>query len=91
MAKQNSWIIVNFLTLFDFHKSQQGFAIGNGLTNPAIQYPAYPDYALENGVITKAEHDQISKSIPDCEQAAKTCGTNQLSSFPFITDAHTPL
>ncbi|KAL5158218.1 Serine carboxypeptidase-like 49 [Glycine soja] len=55
------------------HINLKGFAIGNGLTNPAIQYPAYPDYALENGVITKAEHDQISKSIPDCEQAAKTC------------------
>jgi len=54
---------------------QQGFAIGNGLTNPAIQYQAYPDFALDNGIITKADHDDISKSIPECEQAAKTCGT----------------
>ncbi|KHM98909.1 Methyltransferase-like protein 21D [Glycine soja] len=51
-----------------------GFAIGNGLTNPAIQYPAYPDFALDNGIITKAAYDNISKLIPGCEQAAKTCG-----------------
>ncbi|KAJ0961022.1 hypothetical protein J5N97_000995 [Dioscorea zingiberensis] len=29
--------------LYDF---LQGFAIGNGLTNPEIQYKAYTDYAL---------------------------------------------
>jgi carboxypeptidase C (cathepsin A) len=29
----------------------QGLAIGNGLTNPAIQYGAYSDYALLNGLI----------------------------------------
>ncbi|RZB90644.1 Serine carboxypeptidase-like 49 isoform A [Glycine soja] len=57
------------------HINLKGFAIGNGLTNPAIQYQAYPDFALDNGIITKAEHDQISQSIPDCEQAAKTCET----------------
>ncbi|WVZ20870.1 hypothetical protein V8G54_008192 [Vigna mungo] len=57
------------------HINLKGFAIGNGLTNPTIQYPAYPDFALDNGIITKAEHDDISKSIPVCEQAAKTCQT----------------
>ncbi|KAK7412973.1 hypothetical protein VNO78_04770 [Psophocarpus tetragonolobus] len=55
------------------HINLKGFAIGNGLTNPAIQYSAYPDYALENGIITKSEHDEISKLIPGCVQAAKTC------------------
>ncbi|QCE13222.1 cathepsin A [Vigna unguiculata] len=57
------------------HINLKGFAIGNGLTNPAIQYQAYPDFALDNGIITKADHDDISKSIPECEQAAKTCET----------------
>ncbi|CAN1747556.1 Serine carboxypeptidase-like 49 [Linum perenne] len=32
--------------LYDF---LQGFAIGNGLTDPGVQYKAYPDYALDNG------------------------------------------
>ncbi|RDX89530.1 Serine carboxypeptidase-like 49 [Mucuna pruriens] len=50
-----------------------GFAIGNGLTNPGVQYPAYPDFALDSGIISKADHDDISELIPGCEQAAKTC------------------
>ncbi|XP_020215288.1 serine carboxypeptidase-like [Cajanus cajan] len=57
------------------HISLKGFAIGNGLTNPAIQYPAYTDFALENKIISKANYDKISKSIPGCEQAIKTCET----------------
>ncbi|TKY72654.1 Serine carboxypeptidase 49 [Spatholobus suberectus] len=56
------------------HINLKGFAIGNGLTNPAIQYQAYPDFALDNGIITKAEYDDISKSIPDCGQV-NTCET----------------
>ena len=28
----------------------KGFSIGNGLTNPEIQYKAYTDYALEMGL-----------------------------------------
>ncbi|XP_028186343.1 serine carboxypeptidase-like 49 [Glycine soja] len=51
----------------------QGFAIGNGLTNPAIQHPEYPDFALDNKIITKAQHDDIIKSIPGCEEATKNC------------------
>lgn len=57
------------------HINLKGFAIGNGLTNPSIQYQAYPDYALENELITKADYDSISNSIPECVQAAKTCET----------------
>ncbi|TKY67171.1 Serine carboxypeptidase 49 [Spatholobus suberectus] len=55
------------------HINLKGFSIGNGLTNPAIQYQAYADFALDNGIITKVDYDDISKSIPGCEQAAKTC------------------
>ncbi|KAK9663981.1 hypothetical protein RND81_14G011100 [Saponaria officinalis] len=53
----------------------KGFAIGNGLTDPEIQYQAYPDFALDNKVITQSEHDSISKLIPNCVQAIKQCGT----------------
>ena len=54
----------------------QGFAIGNGLTNPALQYPAYPDYALEMGLITQSEHDRLKKIVPLCELSIKLCGTS---------------
>lgn len=53
---------------------KQGFAIGNGLTDPAVQYKAYPDYALDMGIIKKSEHARISKIIPVCEMAIKLCG-----------------
>jgi vitellogenic carboxypeptidase-like protein/serine carboxypeptidase-like clade 4 len=58
------------LTLYDL----QGFAIGNGLTDPAIQYKAYPDYALDMGLITKTQFNRINKIVPTCELAVKLCG-----------------
>ncbi|XP_020214530.1 serine carboxypeptidase-like [Cajanus cajan] len=59
------------------HINLKGFAIGNGLTNSMIQYKAYPDFALDNGIITKADYDNIIKLIPNCEQAAQTCETQR--------------
>ncbi|OIW05824.1 hypothetical protein TanjilG_23610 [Lupinus angustifolius] len=59
--------------LYDF---LQGFAIGNGLTNPGIQYPAFTDYAVDKGLITKEDQNRINMLIPDCEQATKSCQTN---------------
>ncbi|TVU39296.1 hypothetical protein EJB05_12709 [Eragrostis curvula] len=58
------------------HINLKGFAIGNGLTDPAIQYKAYPDYALDMGLITKAQYNKISKIVPTCEFAVKLCGTS---------------
>ncbi|MED6160901.1 hypothetical protein PIB30_055545 [Stylosanthes scabra] len=57
------------------HINLKGFAIGNGLTNPAIQYKAYTDYALDNKLITKDDQESINKMIPQCEQAIQTCAT----------------
>ncbi|KAI4334343.1 hypothetical protein L6164_019046 [Bauhinia variegata] len=59
----------------EIHINLKGFAIGNGLTNPSIQYQAYADYALDKSLINKADHDRINKLIPRCEQAIKACGT----------------
>ncbi|CAL0303087.1 unnamed protein product [Lupinus luteus] len=58
------------------HVNLKGFAIGNGLTDPAIQYKAYADYALEMGIITKGTHDRLNiLLIPACESATKLCAT----------------
>ncbi|KAL5986163.1 hypothetical protein ACLOJK_028155 [Asimina triloba] len=46
------------------HINLKGFAIGNGLTDPAIQYQAYTDYALDMGIIKQADHDRINKLVP---------------------------
>ncbi|XP_061359434.1 serine carboxypeptidase-like [Gastrolobium bilobum] len=51
----------------------KGFAIGNGLTNPGIQYQAYTDFALDTGLISKADYENITKLIPGCENATTTC------------------
>jgi vitellogenic carboxypeptidase-like protein/serine carboxypeptidase-like clade 4 len=54
----------------------QGFAIGNGLTDPAIQYKAYTDYALNMSLITESEFNKINKIVPACELAVKLCGNS---------------
>jgi hypothetical protein len=71
------------LTPFIFY-NKQGFAIGNGLTNPEIQYMAYTDYALGNGLINKDEYERINKLIPPCLKAAEKCGIT-LSFFLFLS------
>ncbi|XP_052200207.1 serine carboxypeptidase-like isoform X1 [Diospyros lotus] len=59
------------------HINLKGFAIGNGLTDPGIQYQAYADYALEMGIIKKSQHDRINRLLlPICEVAIKLCGTD---------------
>ncbi|KAL2328561.1 hypothetical protein Fmac_021988 [Flemingia macrophylla] len=68
-----SWINQSNKQKQGIHINLKGFAIGNGLTNSLVQYKAYPDFALDNGLITKADYGNISKLIPDCEQAVQTC------------------
>ncbi|KAK7257674.1 hypothetical protein RIF29_31818 [Crotalaria pallida] len=54
----------------------KGFAIGNGLTDPAIQYAAYGDFALDRGLITIEQRDSMNELLPDCEQAIKSCDSD---------------
>ncbi|XP_064943918.1 serine carboxypeptidase-like [Musa acuminata AAA Group] len=51
----------------------KGFAIGNGLTDPAIQYGAYADYALEMGIIGQRAHNSITRIYPVCQLGIKLC------------------
>lgn len=63
----------------------QGFAIGNGLTDPQIQYKAYTDYALDMGIIEKEDYDRINKVVPVCEMAIRLCGKLLVCLlFPFF-------
>ncbi|XP_059314690.1 serine carboxypeptidase-like [Lycium ferocissimum] len=52
----------------------KGFAIGNGLTNPDIQYKAYTDYALDMKLIDQTDYDEINKLYPKCQQDIQLCG-----------------
>ncbi|KAK6163419.1 hypothetical protein DH2020_000283 [Rehmannia glutinosa] len=58
----------------------KGFAIGNGLTDPEIQYGAYTDYALDNKLIQQSDYNSMRKSVSDCQQAIKLCGADGGSS-----------
>ncbi|KAL4436655.1 hypothetical protein ABPG75_003794 [Micractinium tetrahymenae] len=51
----------------------QGLAIGNGLTDPAIQYGAYSDYALMNGLIGQGMHSSLKMLYPVCRLALNIC------------------
>ncbi|GMG98776.1 hypothetical protein Nepgr_000616 [Nepenthes gracilis] len=58
------------------HINLKGFAMGNGLTNPWIQYAAYADYALDNGLISASDYKSINQMVPPCQEAIKLCGTD---------------
>ncbi|KAL0436384.1 UNVERIFIED_CONTAM: Serine carboxypeptidase-like 47 [Sesamum radiatum] len=58
------------------HINLKGIAIGNGLTNPEIQYTAYPDYALDMKLIDKSQYNDISRTASRCLQAIRACDAN---------------
>ncbi|KAL3618744.1 Serine carboxypeptidase-like 48 [Castilleja foliolosa] len=62
------------------HINLKGFAIGNGLTNPEIQYGVYTDYALDMKLISKSDHDRMNNTVLNCQKAIKTCGPDGGSS-----------
>ena len=46
---------------------------GNGLTDPAIQYGAYADFALDNQLISEAVHDRVNLAFPACRYGIEQC------------------
>ncbi|KAK4286415.1 hypothetical protein QN277_002973 [Acacia crassicarpa] len=59
------------------HINLKGFAIGNGDTDPYIQYAAYTDFALENGLINSDDYNRINKGVTPCLQLILDCGNNK--------------
>ncbi|XP_048608128.1 serine carboxypeptidase-like 47 isoform X1 [Brassica napus] len=51
----------------------KGVAIGNGLTNPEIQYGAYADYALEMKLISQSVHESLKQDYVDCQSSIRIC------------------
>lgn len=59
----------------------KGFAIGNGLTDPEIQYKYYTEYAYSNPVkplITEAQYKAQTAKIPACTYLIHGCQTTNL-------------
>ncbi|KAK1360189.1 hypothetical protein POM88_044663 [Heracleum sosnowskyi] len=61
--------------VFLVSESKKGFAVGNGNTDPASQYKAYTDFALDNKLIAITDYQRINKKIPECEKDIKLCAT----------------
>mmetsp|Transcript_4119 Transcript_4119/g.6104 ORF Transcript_4119/g.6104 Transcript_4119/m.6104 type:complete len:725 (+) Transcript_4119:208-2382(+) len=61
------------------HLNLHGMAIGNGLTNPEVQYPEYADMAFKNShhiqVIDENEYNKMSKSAGSCTALIKKCNS----------------
>ncbi|KAF5836700.1 Alpha/Beta hydrolase protein [Dunaliella salina] len=55
------------------HIHLQGLAVGNGLTDPAIQFNAYGDYAVENELISYPLRAAMSFFYPLCGLATNLC------------------
>ncbi|KAI3846922.1 hypothetical protein MKX03_016578, partial [Papaver bracteatum] len=78
--------------------SKQGFSIGNGLTEPAIQYKAYTDFVLDNGLIKQSDYTSIPRSycilMLCCNDSTKMQSLdflciNCVTTYP-IRDQHVP-
>lgn len=61
----------------------KGIAIGNGLTNPSIQYQYYPEmvynYSIQkigHPVVSLEEYEQMMGSMDECIGDIKSCQTN---------------
>eukprot|EP00243_Klebsormidium_subtile_P010679 TRINITY_DN577_c0_g1_i1.p1 TRINITY_DN577_c0_g1~~TRINITY_DN577_c0_g1_i1.p1 ORF type:complete len:590 (+),score=177.93 TRINITY_DN577_c0_g1_i1:122-1771(+) len=57
------------------HFNLKGIAIGNGLTQPDIQYGAYADFAYQNHLISKITYEGLRIKYPVCAMAIHACGT----------------
>ena len=52
----------------------KGFAIGNGLTDPEVQYAAYAKYSVGIGIVSAEQGDMVNaKYLETCEKKAKKC------------------
>ena len=59
----------------------KGFAIGNGLTDPALQYGAYADFSLAHNLIKNMTANHINEvSVPHCDWMIRKCTGDSLVS-----------
>eukprot|EP00798_Chlamydomonas_sp_ICE-L_P017887 gene17887-24279_t len=63
----------------------KGLAIGNGLTNPAIQYGAYADFAAENKLISDILKYEINFFYPLCRWGANLCDSTQSDFICYLS------
>ena len=60
------------------HINLKGLAVGDGLTDPAIQYGAYGEYALQNKLISDTVYTKMKSLYPLCEAQASACSGGRI-------------
>jgi cathepsin A (carboxypeptidase C) len=59
------------------HVNLQGLGIGNGLTDPVIQYQYYPQMAMNNTynikTVSEEQYQRMVDHVPSCTKLAKAC------------------
>jgi len=73
------------------HINLAGLAVGNGLTDPMVQYPYYPEMAYNNShgmkVVTRETYDAMKEAVPKCVKLIEQCnaGTSIVNKFACQT------
>jgi cathepsin A (carboxypeptidase C) len=66
----------------------QGVGVGNGLTDPVVQYQYYAEMAMNNSygikTVSESAYQGMVDRIPKCTALAKLCQTN--SSYCIVAD-----
>ena len=57
----------------------KGFAIGNGLTDPEVQYKSYVPYTEEHGLVEESALTFMKVTLKMCEPLIATCNSEQVS------------
>lgn len=62
------------------HINLKGVGVGNGLTDPVIQYQYYPSMAMNNSydikTVSEETYEKMNKHLPTCINLAKACQVN---------------
>ena len=66
------------------HINFKGAGIGNGLTDPALQYKYYIPFAEEHNLVDGAQLKLMKGILPLCEPLAKACDKHEDSQDPNV-------
>ncbi len=59
------------------HINLAGLAVGNGLTDPEIQYQYYPEMAIHNShgikTVSDGTYETMKKAVPGCVTLIQEC------------------
>jgi len=76
-----SWAVYQKIQSGDSSINLRGFAIGNGLVNPAVQYAAYRLYALDNNLISQSQYNGLERTETECVTRLQKGDTDSFTQY----------